>query len=233
MLPYVAVIPSIYQPYTDDCIASCKLDNMVVVDNTIDNRGVARSWNIGIRNMYERHANWLIIISAAVRFGEPGGLDLVEALTQFPDAIACEGEGYGWHLIAFNRRTVDRVGLFDENFYPGPFGDNDYGRRITLRLAPPPFKYCTHCGTDDISGHHHPGCPDPDGGWIPNPWWPKVAVAGCVASIAHSSTLGHVGVDSQKMLDYYEAKWGGPRQGETFYRPFGDETKPIDYWPLP
>ena len=89
---YVAVIPSIYQPYTDACVASCKLDNVVVVDNTVTNLGIAGGWNAGVRAMYERGADWTIIVSAAVRFGAPGGLDLVEAMDANPDVFCVEAD---------------------------------------------------------------------------------------------------------------------------------------------
>ena len=132
MTKYVAVIPSVFQPYTDACVATCKLDNVVVVDNRSRNLGIAASWNIGIRKMYNHRADWLIIISAAVRFGEPGGLDLVESMRTHPDAMGVGGGLDGWHLIAFHRRTFDAVGWFDENFYPGYFEDADFGRRVAL-----------------------------------------------------------------------------------------------------
>ena len=54
---------------------------LVVVYNTlVHNLGVAGSWNVGVREMYEHHHDWLVICSAGVRFGEAGGTDFLWAL---------------------------------------------------------------------------------------------------------------------------------------------------------
>ena len=226
---YVAVLPSIYRPWTELCLQTCRLDDLVVVDNTVTNRGVAASWNIGIREMYARDADWLIIISAALRFGEAGGLDMLREIDKHQDALVCQG--LGWHFIAFSRRIIDAVGLFDENFYPAYFEDNDYGRRISLwlRRQGDACTYCVHCGTEDVS-RHRPGCSDPEGGWIESPSWPRVEVDGVVAGNGHGVRLGGVKDEPQKLLDYYEAKWGGPRGSEVFDLPFGDSNNDLSYW---
>lgn len=225
---YVAVIPSIFQQYTDECVASCKLDNVVVVDNTVNNLGIAGGWNVGVREMYDRGADWTIIISAAVRFGDPGGLDLVEALEQNPDALAVEAgdynrsstvysapptrwdaagnpvEGFGWHLLAIHRRTFDAVGLFDENFWPGYMEDTDFNCRLRNFYG------------DRIN-------------WSNPPYWLKTPVDGTVAYIGHGSDLANVNVNGQ--MDYYLRKWGGPPLSEKWQQPFNDS--PVCFWPQP
>lgn len=139
MTAYVAVLPSIHLPWTDRCLASCALDPILVVDNTTENRGVAASWNLGLAEMRRRRADWLIIVSAACRFGSPGGLDLIDHLENEPTALAVEAaHGIGWHLIAFHRRAFDAVGRFDENFL-GYLEDVDFGRRILCKLGEPPW----------------------------------------------------------------------------------------------
>lgn len=229
---YVAVIPSIYPSWTELCAASCRLDNLILVDNTVQNRGVAASWNLGIKEMYARGADWTIFISAAVRFGEAGGLDMVEAIAEYPDALACEADLSGWHLIAFSRQTVDAVGLFDENFFPAYFEDNDYSRRVTLWLQErgDVQRQCVHCGTTDVSRRHFPDCPDPLSGERAHQSWPLVDVDAYDAGNAHGIKLGKVKDNPQKLLDYYERKWGGPRGLEIFEWPFGDPTNGLDYW---
>lgn len=134
-MSHVAVIPSIYQPWTDRCLRDCNL-NTYVVDNTETNRGVAASWNIGIDQMERLGADWLIIVSAAIRFGPPGGDDLLAALDANPDALAVEAaQGIGWHLIAIHRRVFETIGRFDENFWPAYYEDIDFGRRMWLGFA--------------------------------------------------------------------------------------------------
>jgi hypothetical protein len=235
---YVAVIPSIYQPYTDACVAGCKLDNLIVVDNTVINIGVPASWNIGVRQMYETGADWTIIISASVRFGKPGGLDLVEAMGRYPDALAVEGgdydcsktsyagawrkfdekkrtpiDGFGWHLIAVHRRTFDAIGLFDENFWPGYGEDTDFRHRMAV------------CYEGLL--------------WDFDPLWPRVPIDGRVAYIGHGVDLGKApfhcaksGNGRETQMEYYARKWGGEPHSEWKY-PFNDLDNPLSYWPTP
>jgi hypothetical protein len=216
----VAVIPSIYGPYTDACVASCKLDNVIVVDNTVTNRGVAASWNIGVREMYEQGTDWTVIISAGVRFGEPGGLDLIEAMRQNPDALCVEADkpsrktsnidGFGWHLLAFHRRTFDDIGLFDENIWPAYGEDTDYHYRMKLFYA--------DC---DLSR---------------GPLWPRVPVDGYLESASHGVALGGVNADGHGQKEYYIRKWGGSFSGYgdgdwEWQHPFNNPDNPVSYWP--
>jgi hypothetical protein len=204
---YVAVIPSIYQPYTDACVASCKLDNLIVVDNTVNNRGVSASWNIGVKAMYETGSDWLIIISAAVRFGAPGGLDLVESMRAHPDAFGVGGGLDGWHLIAFHRRTFDAAGWFDENFYPAYFEDADFGRRVSLWKR--------------------------EAGLCVEPLWVNAPIDGSLESVGHAVRLGGVRSEAAPLLHYYRSKWGGSHGTESFSRPFNNSSNPLSFWPEP
>lgn len=251
---YVAILPSIYPPWTGECLASCKLDNLLVVDNTTHNRGVAASWNLGIREMYERGADWLIIVSAGVRFGEPGGLDLVAEMGRHPGALAVEAgvwrwnadgtgaEGFGWHLVAMHRRLFDNVGLFDENFYPAYWEDNDFGYRVKLWLTahPEAVAHCGSCHTGDagealrhhvvIPGHRNLACPHPEADWREGAWWPKVHVEGKLAGTAHGTSLGGVRDDPERLMAYYARKWGGQSGHETYDHPFNDPSHDLKYW---
>lgn len=231
---YVAVLPSIYQPYTDACLKTCPQLAIKVVDNTKTNRGVAASWNAGVRMMRAHDLEWLVLLSAAVRFGPAQGFDFLQHLNA-PVAFVVEAKGWGWHLIAFRRGVFDAVGDFDENFFPGPLGDNDFGRRITLWLKRSGYDrtYCRHCETDDISGHHHEWCADPEGGWKDTPLWKKVDVDYTVESVNHGVELGGAKDDPQRALDYYEFKWGGPRQAETFVHPYGNPHNQLNFWKRP
>src|SRR5258708_38669688 len=128
-MKYTAVMPVIYQPYADACLASCKF-KLLVVDNTVENLGVAASWNLGIDKMRADNSDWLIITSAANRY-DKGGLDFLKALEDNPGSLVIEaGIGVGWHLIAFSRCLIEAVGKFDENFYPAYYEDLDYSLRI-------------------------------------------------------------------------------------------------------
>ena len=184
-----------------------------VYDNTVRNRGVAVAWNYGALRMREEDADWLVVISAAMRFGAPGGDDFLDHVDRSdPDAWAVEagecprqpGHGFGWHLIAFPRRTFDRVGDFDENFF-AYYEDNDFGHRV-------------RCAAD----------------WTPgvDPVWPKVDVDADLAGYAHGIRLGGVISDPNKAVAYYRSKWGGPPSCEEWTTPFG-EDRPLSFWRPP
>lgn len=218
-MKFVGVLPSIWAEWTDLCVASMDStlwNETIVVDNVAPNpnRGVAASWNLGVDALYERDADWLVIISAATRFGSPGGLDF---LAHLEDAVGTEwaieagecprqrGIGFGWHLIAFPRLTFDRVGRFDENFWPAYWEDCDFGHRI--RCATPAWQ---------------PG---------PDPLWPKVDVDADLEGFAHGVKLAGVESMPHRLAAYYARKWGGPPSAEEYVRPFGDQKLGLDWWP--
>ena len=169
------------------------------------------------RNVCAAGADWTIIISAAVRFGESGGLDLVEWMEQNPDAICVEAgryksspepnDGFGWHLIAVHRRTFDDVGLFDENFWPGYVEDTDW---------------CHRCRTFYKDRHVDAVT-----------WWPRVPVDGDLASKGHGVDKGGVRIQRHGQMEHYIAKWGGGPTQELWEHPFGDPNNPVSYWPEP
>lgn len=195
MSSFVAVLPSIYPLWTTRCLSSCHFaDDVIVVDNTVENRGVAKSWNLGIDAMEEQDADWLVIMSAALRFGAPGGEDFLALLDEPKDRVAVEaGHGIGWHLIAFPRRTIERVGRFDEVYF-AYMEDIDYSRRCHLALGLDP------------------------------PYWDKVSVDVAIAGFAHGIDLGGAKVRGRQMADLYALKWGGPKGAEKFKVPYNDPT---------
>jgi hypothetical protein len=132
---YVCVMPWVVWDWRHLCLQTCKID-VCEVDNSHTNRGVPRSWNMGIDEMRRTDADWLIVMSAAIRFGEAGGLDFIQQLNDHPEHRAISAlDTYGWHLIAFSRETVETTGRFDENFWPGYLEDIDYAIRM-YRVKP-------------------------------------------------------------------------------------------------
>lgn len=144
MVPVLG-IPSISRPdLLAECIASIDIPvRLAVIDNSEDgimrdvvptnayymkpfsNMGVAASWNAIIKG-FPKEEFWLIA-NDDTKFG-PGDL-----------AALCASEDYGWtgingdwRVMKITRATVNRVGLFDENFHPIYCEDTDYGRRCRL-----------------------------------------------------------------------------------------------------
>lgn len=206
---YTVVLPVIYWPTANDCLSTMQFsqENILVVDNTHKNLGVSRSWNMGIDKMRSDNTDWLIVVSTAIRFNK-GGLDMVDVLESRSDHNVLEALNvYGWHLIAFNRRLVDKVGKFDENFYPAYFEDLDYSIRIqkTFHL--------------DNS----------------NPLWDKIEVDVEDTGMGLSIKQGLIDAPATPLIDYFKRKWGrhpGEYQKPEYDHPFNDENNKLDFWPL-
>lgn len=211
-MSFVLVIPSILADWTAACVESMAAElfgRTVVIDNTRINRGVAGSWNLGMVALERAGADWLILCSAAVRFGRMGGVEFIEALDEWKgEAHAVEAsQGLGWHLIAFPASTCGRVGRFDENCWPAYEEDLDFSRRMQLAYG----------GLDHLV-------------------WPKVEVDATLAGVSHGLDPGHVHVDFVGLEGYMARKWNGhkdlwPQQG--FSQPFNDPTKDWRWWPTP
>lgn len=201
-MKYAVVMPSIYPPYAEECLATCKFENILVVDNTVKNLGVAASWNKGIDYMHKINADWLILMSASMRFGPPGGLDFIEHLEQNPDAhaIAATDIKGGWHLIALSRKTIDTCGRFDQNFYPAELEDIDYATRMLKAF--PDFNH------------------------------PKFGIEAYCKSVAHGRLLaGVIKYDNHDFrVKYILKKWGDISNPLWDY-PFNDPKNPLTYWP--
>lgn len=204
-----AVLPSIYQKWTDRCAATMCTElwsSTLFLDNTHVNRGVAASWNEGINAMFTNDADGLLILSATMRFGYRGGSDFLELLPSYADAIAVEaGHGIGFHCIYFPRWVFELVGTFDENYWPGYHEDLDLSRRIKLAIPE-----------------------------IEPPYWVKVTdLDMSMAGFSHGIDLGLAQVDNHELAGYYQRKWGGIKGLETFEHPFDDPEHDWTWWPRP
>lgn len=209
-MSYLFVIPSIHKPTTVGCLDTLKVprENVMVVDNTVVNRGVGGSWNLGIDRVLAEDRDWLVICSAAMRFGKEGGLDFVEKLYGYDKSqphvdgiplyytLAVEAANdIGWHLIAFRRNTLEKVGYFDELFYPGYEEDIDMSWRIqkAYGLGPKDF-----------------------------PLFPKVDVDASLLEVAHGIKRGNVQIDLVGQKEKYRRKWGDTSPNEKWERPYNN-----------
>lgn len=204
MTTYTAVLPYVYRPWLDECLATCDLD-VYTVDNTIKNIGIMRSHNLGIDRMRADRTEWLIIMSAALRFGVPGGLDFIEQLGNMSGHRVVEAAGvYGWHLIAFHRDTIDRIGRWDPNYSPYGFDDLDMSLRYQLAYG--------------------------NSGQL----WEKVPVDVTDSGMGHGLKLGGVKAPAEHGIDYFKLKWGrhpGHSQESHYPWPFNNPSHEIGFWP--
>lgn len=222
---YLVVLPYAYKPYFDECMATVKFpdENMLLIDNTINNMGIMAAHNLGIYRMRVIGADWLIILSAAVRFGEAGGLDFIEVLKNHPDhhvihAASSNVKGgkqqsgesgghnevFGWHLTAFHKSVFDSIGTWDENFTP--YGLDDIDMSLRIRKGIPNVKWETYpCDVHDTT-------------------------------MSHSINLANVKSSYPPRHSYFMRKWGrdgGDWQNDGYPHPFNNPELPLDYWPKP
>ena len=194
-----------------------------VVDNS-GCRSVAAAWNHGLTLAAADGCDLCLVLANDVG-ALPG---MVEALVEYGRLPACEDavwsgcradlagagvrtEGCDFSCFAVPPKTLDVVGLFDENFRPAYFEDNDYCARVWLSGL--------HAGVLHSARFAHPGSStikaDPEAAHHVRHWWP------------HNEA-------------YFARKWGrapaGTREevlGTYNKAPFGDASKPLSWWPPP
>lgn len=209
-MSYLIILPTIHPPYLADCLAgmdSHLKDRVMVVDNTVTNRGLAASWNLGASEVLADELDWLVILSAGTRFGPAGGRDFVELLNTFdPEAtwVVESSAPVNQHLMAWSRPMLKGVGLADENFFPIYGEDADFSRRVHVAQAE---------------------------GW--GGTWENRPVDAWLAMPGHAMRLAGVKVDFDRTWTYFQQKWGGLSGHETFTRPFDDVALPLSFWPTP
>lgn len=217
---YAVVVPYAYQPYFDDFKATLKLpeENCLFIDDTnpVGGIGIMKAHNMGIDFARERKADYLIVMSAGIRFGEPGGLDFIEVIERHPELLVINGAGrvtfegeaeqviaMGYHLTAFKMDVFNAIGRWDENFTPYGFDDID----LMLRMK----KYFnTEYKVDSFP------------------------VDMAHISRSHSIELGKVISPSEPRIAYFVSKWGrhpGAWQWDGWTYPFNDDHCNLAYWP--
>ena len=106
-----------------------KTDREVKVLNMPANLGLSASWNLGIK-CYP-HAKYWLFASADTKWGE-SALQEIDLLSG-SDKLILTNDAYGCFSVGEN--VLDKVGLFDEYFYPIYFEDNDFHERVA-RFCP-------------------------------------------------------------------------------------------------
>jgi GT2 family glycosyltransferase len=93
------------------------------------NLGVPGSWNLGIKSL--PMCNYWLISNADVEWAEDSLKMFAEQSD--PNKIVLSNAGAAWCAFTIGWKVVEKVGLFDENFYPIYFEDNDYQHRAELQ----------------------------------------------------------------------------------------------------
>ena len=106
------------------------------------NRGNGRSCNDGIEMALKEDADAILILNDDLTLTWDDFKRLAEGCLEHPEAglITCNGYNVSaqlYHDLTFccfgiNRRAIEQVGFFDQNFHPTYFDDTDYKRRCAL-----------------------------------------------------------------------------------------------------
>ena len=105
-----------------------KHPNLKVIVNH-DNLGVAASWNILCKEIFQEH-QYAIILNDDVYLGKKD-YEIDMFLKQYPQKEFFLGtQDFCSYIMPKN--TFERVGDFDESFFPAYFEDNDYFYRMRL-----------------------------------------------------------------------------------------------------
>jgi hypothetical protein len=91
------------------------------------NFGVAASWNLAVR-MGHRDG-WVMVVSDDVTFPAGALAGFVEKSGE--DRLVVSGTWPHWCAFTIGMRVVQKVGMFDEGYYPAYFEDTEYERRMS------------------------------------------------------------------------------------------------------
>jgi GT2 family glycosyltransferase len=102
---------------------------MVTILPMPTNFGVAASWNLAVK-MGHREP-WVLIASDDVVW-PAGALERFDEVCS-EDRLVLSDSWPHWCAFGIGMRVVEKVGLFDEGYFPAYFEDRDYERRCARR----------------------------------------------------------------------------------------------------
>lgn len=219
------------------------------------NPGSARGFNFGIQKLVNSSSAsqgvpWGLVVNNDIAF-YPGVLrylsyQVYKRLDTDPRFgigffnLCCGGE---WSAIVFTRRMVEKVGLFDENFYPAYYEDDDYGIRIYLasfQAARFLKANVSHGGVDGsrkyISGVESTLIAKKKEKLVLTQsqiFWKKCFKQGVEFSRAYISAKWNIRLSATTIQPICKSFRGINRLCKVgFTHPFNDTTKDIRYWKL-
>ena len=226
----LTVLPVINEEMTDGCLSTISDEHrkdILIVDNSEDkfaskykfgyleqldmNIGVGRSWNKGVRKLLKENYDYLVILSATMRFNQ-GMDDFINYIQMDSSEYGLESQ-HGWHCIALGKKVFETVGLFDENFYPAYYEDSDFIRRM------------------ELSGIHNP--------MSTTQRLPRMDINAGFEGNAHGMRKGKVSVNMGACRQYFIDKWGyeprydTQRNRDILYKwPFNNPANELSFWPV-
>lgn len=207
-----------------------KMPNRVIVLENDKNVGCAGAWNQGLDYALEHGYSHIAILNNDILLSpftisemykrikrEPhvlltSAVDVIKELPA-PQIVLdpehevnkkedTEAPHPNFSCFMISRETVEKVGFFDEGFFPAYFEDNDYHYRLKLVGGTD----CAIANTRAVFIHYGSRTQNQSQG----------------APVVPGDLFG-------KNQEYFARKWGGVPSGEKFSRPFNDESKEVTY----
>jgi GT2 family glycosyltransferase len=172
-----------------------------------ENVGCGPAMNIGLRAIGEEGLDYIIVLSPAALFHNSvqDFVDIIEERERKEQNYCYLTIGSyqtDLHAFATMKRCVEKVGLYDENFYPVYYDDTDYIYRMKLAGVAKTVIY------------------------------DKIRICqGLGMGVGRDKRIfAHYWANTGHIQDYYVRKWGGPPASETFETPFNDPNKTLKDW---
>jgi GT2 family glycosyltransferase len=125
----------IYDNGKQNIDAQIKHPNLEVIKSDW-NIGVAESWNVLCRRIFEDGNDYALIMNDDIYLGKvEHELDNLLSNHKHPFYTSTQD----WCVFIQTKKNLSKVGEFDSKFYPAYFEDNDYAYRMKL-LGVKPFK---------------------------------------------------------------------------------------------
>jgi GT2 family glycosyltransferase len=102
--------------------------NIIVIESK-ENMGVASSWNMLCDLIFQNH-DYALILNDDIYLGRKDW-EIDNLLSNFKHDFYVTMQD--WCAFILPKKTFDKVGKFDEKFYPAYYEDNDYYYRMKLK----------------------------------------------------------------------------------------------------
>ncbi len=176
-----------------------QIDDITAVHTEPSNLGVAGSWNkIMDLSFRDQKAQYTLLLNDDIVIGERFLNQYNKALEKNAEAFVINGPYY-WSAVTVTRNCFDTIGIFDTEFFPAYFEDNDYATRISL------YGESSGIGGENLYVIDHDLAPEVQ---------------------RNSQTVskdGSLNSNFGKNGAYFNRKWGGSPHQENLYKsPFND-----------
>jgi hypothetical protein len=173
-----------------------------------ENIGVPRAWNLVLK----RKKDWTFIVSSSMIFAKNFS-NILEMVENFEGLIF--RTNHGWHCVGIHKDVIEKVGYFDQNFYPGYLEDSDFDYRCRLAGI-------QECHTNNINAQ----CQVDGGATIDGVEVRILPLRKYFFSKWNGVEQNHLPLGD---LEGVPVVWSGDES--LFTRPFGDSEKDLSFFP--